>query len=147
MTGEDYQALTERLKGMDPELAGLCETCNIFMEGELGMVMNTVDAYGLETVLAAMKRLSTISKDPLKYPIQQFQDVLVHKLRGAQAQIDVTQNEVLQSQLEDLKQELSDAEKETDLSKFRGGDKDAVLMEIRADITGVEEKLMKGELE
>ena len=65
---------------MDARLAELCKMCNIYYEGELQQVQDAADEHGLDIALSAMKRLSIISRDPHKYPVEQFQDVLADKL-------------------------------------------------------------------
>ncbi len=66
---------------MDKPLADLCKMCNIYYDGELQQVQDAADKYGLGVALSAMKRLSIIAKDPGKYPVEQFADVLADKLR------------------------------------------------------------------
>ncbi len=68
---------------MDVRLADLCVMCNIYYEGELQQVQDAADEHGLDIALSAMKRLSIISRDPHKYPVEQFQDVLAEKLGAA----------------------------------------------------------------
>ena len=66
---------------MDDRLAALCVICNIYYEGELQQVQDAADEHGLDVALSAMKRLSIIARDPGKYPVDQFKDVLAGKLR------------------------------------------------------------------
>jgi hypothetical protein len=52
------------------------------MDGEVQQVADAVEEYGLPIVLSAMKRLSISERNKMKYPVQQFQDVLKQKLRA-----------------------------------------------------------------
>lgn len=66
---------------MDSRLKDLCKTCNIYYDGEMAEVQNVADECGLQMALSAMKRLSMVRKDPMKYPIEQFRGILSQKVR------------------------------------------------------------------
>ncbi len=68
------------IAGMDEQLADLCEMCNIYYDGEIQQVQDAADEHGLDMALSAMKRLSTMPVSKHKYPVEQFQDVLVGKV-------------------------------------------------------------------
>ncbi len=67
---------------MDTRLSALCETCNIWMDGEVQQATDAADKHGLPIVLSAMKLLSVTERNRMQYPVQQFQDILKRKLSG-----------------------------------------------------------------
>lgn len=64
---------------MDERLADLCNTCNIYMPGELVRVEKAVEKHGVGKALAGMKRLSHIKptrRMRMQYPIDNFEYLL-----------------------------------------------------------------------
>lgn len=66
---------------MDSKLEQLVKLCNIYYDGEKKQVADAAEEHGLPIVLSAMKRLSMSNRNPMQYPVEQFQSILRQKLR------------------------------------------------------------------